>query len=231
MKNLISVFIVLITIVIGSVAFATTNNMLFAFLSTTVTGSVLQAVTGVHLPSISATTMVLANLKTTPSGSVNPGGGRKVWIIAKDQFLNDWGHVDVDGEITVAPNLLDGAKFVEMEVADNSLKLDQALKGTTGYQAFETSFELKVAGDYKEQTVAVKKLINTEVVAVIQLNDLQRKSVGSTIFPLTFEISHTTGAKGNDQRGWTLKAKQDGLPSPSYFLASDIVLPMLGVVE
>ena len=64
-------------------------------------------------------------------------------------------------------------------------------------------------------------------VAVIQLNDLQRKTVGSTIFPLTFEISHTTGAKGNDQRGWSLKAKQDGLPKPCFFLATNLVLPIL----
>lgn len=218
---------VIASIALGGLAFAESNNLILGFLTSFATSTALQFVTGIHLQSISATTMILAGIKTTAAGTPNPGGGRKLWIIAKDQFFGDWGNIDVAGEITAAPTLAPNAGFVELEVADNSLKLDQSLKGAVGYQAFETSFEVKIAGDYKEQTVAVSKLINTEVVAIIQLNDLQRKTVGSTIFPLTFEISHTTGAKGNDQRGWTFKAKQDGLPKPSYFLATAVVLPLL----
>lgn len=227
MKKIFSVLMVIASIAVGGLAFVESNNFILGFLTSFATSSVLQYATGIHLQSISATTMVLAGIKTTQAGTPNPGGGRKLWVIAKDQFEEDWGHLAVEGEIALGPELVALAGFVEFEVADNSLKLDQALKGAVGYQAFETAFEVKVAGDYKAQTAAVEKLINTEVVAVIQLNDLQRKSVGSTIFPLTFEINHTTGAKGNDQRGWTFKAKQDGLPKPSYFLKSDIVLPFL----
>lgn len=227
MKNLISVLIVIASLCVGALALFSSGNIPFAFLAVFATSYVFQSVTGIAFRSVGSFTMVLAGIKTTASGTPNPGGGRKVWIIAKNQFTSDWGHVDVAGEITAVPALVALAGWVELEVADNSLKLDQALKGAAGYQAFETGFELKIAGDYKEQTVAVTKLINTEVVAVIQLNDLQRKTVGSTIFPLTFEISHTTGAKGNDQRGWSLKAKQDGLPKPCFFLATNLVLPIL----
>lgn len=218
---------VIASIAIGSFAFAETNNLILGFLVSYGTSTALQYATGIHLQSVSHATMVLAPIRTTTAGTPNPGGGRKLWIIAKDQFESDWGHEAVAGEITAQPDLAANAVFVELEVADNSLKLDQSLKGAVGYQAFETAFEVKIAGDYKEQTAAVEKLINTEVVAVIQLNDLQRKSVGSTIFPLTFEITHTTGARGNDQRGWTFKAKQDGLPKPSYFLKSDVVIPLV----
>lgn len=227
MKKILALLIVIVSIAVGGFAFAESNNFLLSFLFSFGASTTLQYATGIHLQSISYTTMVLAPIRTTAAGTPNPGGGRKLWLIAKDQFDADWGHEAVEGEITAQPDLVANSVFVELEVADNSLKLDQSLKGPVGYQAFETAFEVKVAGDYKAQTVAVEKLINTEVVAVIQLNDLQRKSVGSTIFPLTFEISHTTGAKGSDQRGWTFKAKQDGLPKPSYFLKSDVVIPVV----
>ncbi len=228
MKNLAQGLIVLFSLACGLFSFATTENLIAASAATYVASYGLQVFTGVGLTSFSSFSCVLAALKTTACGEANPGGGFKVWVIAKDQFVGNWGHIGLGvATIMTAPTLADGAGFVELEVADNSLKLDQSMKGAVGYQSFETSFEVKVAGDFDHQTLAVRKLLNTEVVAVIQLNDLQRKSVGSTIFPLTFEISHTTGAKGSDQRGWTLKAKQDGLPLPCFFIDKDVVLPLL----
>ncbi len=228
MKTFAQLLIVLFSLAVFGISVSYTDNIVFSSLASFAFSYVMQSVFGIQINSLEGfSTMVLAHIRTTSAGTPNPGGGRKLWIIAKDQFTADWGHIAVAGEITAAPTLAAQAGFVELEVADNSLKLDQALKGSAGYQAFETAFEVKIAGDYKEQTVAVEKLINTEVIAVIELNDLQRKTVGSTIFPLTFEITHTTGAKGSDQRGWTFKAKQDGLPKPSFFLKSDVVIPVL----
>lgn len=224
MKTILKIGIVLVSLFSGILTLYFTGNIIAFALATYATSAALQAVTNVSLEGLTALMLVLAPIKKTSSGTPNPGGGRKVWICAVDRFTADWGTDAVNGKISVAPTLLPDSGFVELEVSDNSLKLDQALKGAVGYQAFETSFEMKIAGDYEHQTSAVEKLINTEVVAVFQLNDLQRKTVGSTIFPLTFEISHTTGAKGSDQRGWTLKAKQDGLAKPSFFLASTVTL-------
>ena len=168
---------------------------------------------------------VITAINRTACGKPNPGGGRKVWIIPVDQFTADWGYSATGGIVTVSPPV-GTSKFVELQVSDNSLKLDQMMKGAIGYQSFDGNFEIKIAGDTPAQTAAVEQLLNTEVVAVILLNDLQRKTVGSTIFPLSFEINHTTGAKGNDPRGWTLKAKNDGMGTPSYFLADTISLPI-----
>lgn len=230
--NLKIIGIFLVSLFAGVLSFNITNGNLIAFAVVTyLSSAALQAVTKVSIEGFVSFMLVLAPIKKTASGTPNPGGGRKVWICAVDRFTADWGHIAVEGEILAAPTMVVDSGFVELEVSDNSLKLDQALKGAVGYQAFETSFELKIAGDYVDQTTAVEKLINTEVVAVFQLNDLQRKTVGSTIFPLTFEITHTTGGKGSDQRGWTFKAKQDGLPKPSYFLKSTVTLPLQEEVE
>jgi hypothetical protein len=226
MKTIITITLVALSLFAGGLAFASTDNLIVGSLTSYSTSFVLQTLTGISIQNIGSFNIVLAALKTTEEGTPNPGGGRKVWIAAKTQFASDWGHESVEGEIVVAPPMVANNKFVEIEVADNSLKFDQNLKGAAGYQSIEGSFEVKLAGDYKAQTLAVEKLINTEVVAVFQENDLQRKVIGSTIFPLTFEISHTTGAKGSDPRGWTLKAKQDGLPKFSNFLATTVVIPV-----
>lgn len=226
MKPFLNFAIVFISIVAGLLALNYTGNIIAFAIATYLTSFALQALTSISFESALPTLLVLVPIKKTASGTPNPGGGRKVWIAPVDIFTAEWGNTGVAGKISTAPTMVVDSGFVELEVSDNSLKLDQALKGPVGYQAFETSFELKIAGDYADQTVAIEKLINTEVVAVFQMNDLQRKTVGSTIFPLTFEITHTTGAKGSDQRGWTLKAKQDGLPRPSFFLETTVTLPL-----
>jgi hypothetical protein len=168
---------------------------------------------------------VLSHLKKTTCGLGNPGGGRNVWIAPVDAFVGDWGHIeDENGVVSVAPVMVTGYKWVELEVSEKSLKLLQNLKGSAGYQSWETTFELKVAGMSPEQRLAVEKLVNTEVVAVVRMNDLQKVIVGNTIFALEFEITHDSGAKGSDQRGYTLKAKNDGLSKSCPFLDESIIL-------
>lgn len=224
MKKFLIIPLLLLSIVAGLSVFAESGNVLAAGLVTygaSYLGS--HFLPAVNLPSFTFCT--LAHVKRAACGTPNPGGGHKLWLAPADQFLDEWGQQHTAGVIQAMPTFEVGfAGWIECEVSDNSLKLDQALKGAAGYQAWENSFEVKVAGDTAAQTVAISKLVNTEVVAVIELNDLQRKNIGSTLFPLTFEISHTTGAKGSDQRGWTLKAKNDGLSYPSFFLKSDLVL-------
>ncbi|OIN55495.1 hypothetical protein BLX24_30060 [Arsenicibacter rosenii] len=117
---------------------------------------------------------------------------------------------------------------MEASISDNSLKLDEALKGATGYQSWEQMLELKIAGHTKEQCAAIDKLLNSEVVAVARSNDGKRIVLGSSYLGLQFEITHTTGAKGSDRREWTLKAKQDGYMFGYCLLADSVTLP--GVV-
>lgn len=228
MKKFLIIPILLLSFFAGFEVFSHSGNALAAGL-TTFSLSYLGSFLAPALPSFSSLLCTLAHVKRAPCGTPNPGGGHKLWLAPADQFSTEWGQVHTEGVIQTAPTFEAGfAGWIECEVSDNSLKLDQSLKGASGYQAWESTFEVKVAGDTAAQTVAVTKLVNTEVVAIIELNDLQRKNIGSTLFPLSFEITHTTGAKGSDQRGWTLKAKNDGLSYPSFFLKSDIALSVAG---
>lgn len=157
----------------------------------------------------------LAAINRTPQQTVNPGGGRRLFLCPTDQFTAEWPkRADITaGELTGVPAMVVGppvGTFIEVQVSDNSLKADEALKGPTGYQSWEQMLEVKIAGFGKEQCAAIEKLINTEVVAVVILTDGQRIVLGTSLMGLQFEVTHTTGAKGGDRREWTLKAKNDG---------------------
>lgn len=229
MKKFLIIPILLLSFLAGFEVFSQTGNAIAAGLTTfslSYAGSFVSPVTS--FPSLLCT---LAHVRRAACGTPNPGGGHKLWLAPVDQFAGEWGQAHIEGVIQAGPSFDPSFEgWIECEVSDNSLKLDQSLKGASGYQAWENSFEVKVAGDTAAQTVAVTRLVNTEVVGVIELNDLQRKNIGSTLFPLSFEITHTTGAKGSDQRGWTLKAKNDGLSYPSFFLKPDIVLAVAPAV-
>ena len=157
----------------------------------------------------------LAAINRTPQQTVNPGGGRRLFLCPTDQFTAEWPkRADITaGELTAVPAMVTGppvGTFIEVQVSDNSLKIDEALKGPTGYQSWEQMLEVKVAGYNKEQCAAIEKLINTEVVAVVILTDGLRVVLGTSLMGLQFEVTHTSGAKGGDRREWTLKAKNDG---------------------
>ena len=172
----------------------------------------------------------LAPIKRPGQGQPNPGGGRRLWLIGVDSITGEWPkRADIiGGELAVAPTLATGTPaptFVEVDVSDNSLKIDEALKGAAGYQSWEQSIEVKIAGFNKDQVAGIEKLLNQEVVAVVLSNDGTRIVVGSNLNGLQFEIMNTSGAKGSDRREWTLKAKQDGYMFGYQPLASTVVIP------
>lgn len=214
----------------SAVAFAT-NNVLAGVVAMPLATAGFQAVTGLSLfEPTTAAYATLAAIPRTPQQTINPGGARRLFLIATDQFAAEYPKRSLitDGQITAAPTFITGTPapaFVEVQVSDNSLKLDGSLKGSTGYQSWEQSLEVKIAGYTKEQCAAIDKLINTEVVAAVVMNDGQRVIAGSSFMGLQFEVMHTTGAKGSDRREWTLKAKQDGYMFNYMPVADSIAIP------
>ncbi|MCK8493788.1 hypothetical protein M0L20_18120 [Spirosoma sp. RP8] len=90
----------------------------------------------------------LSPIKRPAQGEANPGGGRKLWLIGVDSIVGEWpkkGDI-VDGEIINPPVLAASAVFIEVAVSDNSLKIDQNMKGSSGYQSWEQMIEVKIAG-------------------------------------------------------------------------------------
>ena len=226
-----SILVGLILLLIGSSVAVATDNVVAGLVSIPVVSAGFQFATGYQLFDYKvAAFTALAAIPRTKQQTINPGGGRRLFLIATDNFAAEWPKKSeiVEGEITEAPTLLAGPPaptFVEVQVSDNSLKLDGALKGATGYQSWEQSLEVKIAGYTKEQCAAIEKLINTEVVAVSILNDGVRTVSGTSFLGLQFEVTHTTGAKGSDRREWTLKAKNDGYMHNYLPLAEEITIP------
>ncbi|UHG93369.1 hypothetical protein [Spirosoma oryzicola] len=196
-----------------------------------------QLVTGQSLFSGSGLAFgALTAVKKPEQGVANPGGGRRLFLAPVDGISGEWPKKAdiIEGELTVAPTMtaavvgppaIPAGAFIEVSVSDNSLKTDGALKGPTGYQSWEQSLEVKIAGFTKAQCAAIDKLLNQEVVAVVTMTDGQRAVLGSNFLGLQFEITHTSGAKGSDRREWTLKAKQDGYMFNYPILAASVTIP------
>ncbi|OJW76339.1 hypothetical protein [Spirosoma sp. 48-14] len=221
----------LVILAMGALVATSTQNVLVGVAAMPLTAYLFQAATGIWL--YDSTGLALATLAAIPRTAqqlANPGGGRRLFLMPTDQFTAEWPkRADiVGGESAVAPTLATGIPvptFVEVQVSDNSLKIDQALKGATGYQSWEQSLDVKIAGYNKEQVAAIDKLLNTECVAVVILTDGKRVVVGSSFLGIQFEITHTSGAKGSDRREWTLKAKQDGYMFGYVPLADSVTIP------
>lgn len=231
MNTFLKVLLSLVLILTSTVVTVATQNPLAGLAVIIAVPTGFQWVTGLSLyDGGTAAYCVLVGIKRTACQTANPGGGRRLFLIAADQIEGEWPKRSLitEGELTAAPTMKTGGTaptFVEVEVSDNSLKLDQGLKGAVGYQSYEQSLEVKVAGYGKGQVAAIEKLLNTEIVAAALLNDGQLAIVGTSINGLQFEITHTTGAKGGDRREWTMKAKQDGYMHGYLPLASTVTLP------
>lgn len=233
LKVLMGIALVLLSALVAQA----TDNVLAGVATIPVVSYTFQAFTGFSLFAAEGLAFgALSAIKRPGQGVPNPGGGRRLFLIGVDGLTAEWPkRADITaGELTVAPPLaaaqagppaVPAATFVEVDVSDNSLKIDQALKGASGYQSWEQSLDVKIAGYTKEQVAAIEKLLNQEVVAVVLSTDGNRIVVGSSFNGLQFEITHTSGAKGSDRREWTLKAKQDGFMFGYQLLASTIVIP------
>lgn len=225
------VFMGIALLLLSALVADATGNVLAGILTIPIVSYGFQAVTGLSFFSGPVAFYgALAAIKRPGQGIANPGGGRRLWLIGIDAFNGEWPKREdiVDGEVTAAPTFLvtvPVAAFVEVDVSDNSLKLDEGMKGAVGYQSWEQGIEVKIAGYNKAQVAGIEKLLNQEVVAVVLSNDGERIVVGTSFNGQQFEIMHTTGAKGGDRREWTLKSKQDGYMHGYLPLATTVVLP------
>lgn len=219
-------------LLVGALVAVATDNVLAGVATLPVVSAGFQIVTGISVfeADSSAAYLTLASIPRTAQNVPNPGGNNKLYLIAVDQITGEWPKRSLitAGEIATAPTLITGTPtptFVEVAISDNSLKIDESLKGAVGYQSWEQGLELKIAGFTKEQCDAIDKLLNTEVIAVVRSNDGKRIVLGSSYQGLQFEVMHTSGAKGSDRREWTLKAKQDGYMFGYCLIADTVTIP------
>ena len=239
MKGVIKYLAAFGLVMIGAMVAHASQNVLLGVAAIPAASYAVQTATGYSLFTGEGLAFgALVGIKRPGQGKANPGGGRRLFVVNVDGLTTDWPkEADiVNGEIITAPPLaaavvgppsVAAAAFVEFDVSDNSLKLDEAMKGAVGYQSWEQGMEVKVAGFSKDQVGAVEKLLNQEVIQVVVQADGTRVVVGTTAIGQQFEVMHTTGAKGGDRREWTLKSKQDGYMHGYLPLASSVVIPGL----
>lgn len=226
-------------VLMAALVAVSTGSVLAGVVSIPVATYGFQAVTGYSLVDGNGLALgALTAIKRPGQGMANPGGGRRLFVAPIDGFSTDWPkEADiVGGEITTAPTLtaavvgppaIPAGAFVEFDVSDNSLKIDQSMKGAVGYQSWEQMIEVKIAGYNKTQVASIEKMLNQEVVGIVLQSDGTRVVVGTVQIGQQFEITHTSGAKGSDRREWTLKSKQDGYMHGYLPLASTVVIPGL----
>ncbi|MDQ1089002.1 hypothetical protein [Siphonobacter sp. SORGH_AS_1065] len=154
----------------------------------------------------------LVDLDGSSEGSPNPGGTRNLLIIARKDIVGVWpkeGDI-VDGEIVNPPVLVDGKKFAEYEFPDGTFKLGDSASGDPGFMSYKHTIEFMLAGFNKKIVNEMRKHLNTPSVVIGELNDGVFGVAGASDNGLYVKSDFTSGGKGNDKRGYTVKGEQDG---------------------
>jgi len=232
MKNkLIGAVFALFAVLLGFGAYATQNPIeaIVAF------GAVATSVAHFANIPMNASTLFcvpLVNLPRSECQKPNPGGNRKFYVAACEDFTAEWPkEADVDdttGLVTVAPPLAVGKFFAEIEFTDNTAKADYAKEGDEGHQSYKHMAECKLSGYNGKQYLALKKFLNMRFVLVSKHGDKSMVVYGTSEDGLSMKETHTTGVKGNDKREFTLKMEQDGLDLAPPILGAAITVPVLG---
>lgn len=165
------------------------------------------------------------NLDGTSYQKSNAGGLRTVLVILSAGLVGNWPkEADVTaGEIVTAPTLAATYEFAQYEFPDGTAQISSELKGDPGFQSYSHSIELMVAGFSKEIQAELKSHLNAGAVWIVEMNDGSYAVVGSSDNPLFSTRSFTTGKKGSDKRGFTLKGTQDGFMIDIMPLATSVV--------
>ena len=173
----------------------------------------------------------LVKVNKTLCQKANPGGNRKFLVIACDDFTAEWPkEADINpttGLCSVAPPLTVGKLFAEIDFTDNTAKADYAKEGDEGHQSYKHMGECKLSGYNGSQFAALRMFLNMRFVLVAKQGDGTFVVYGTSEEGLSMKETHTTGAKGNDKKEFTLKMDQDGLSFAPVILAPTVVIPVL----
>lgn len=157
----------------------------------------------------------------------NPGGAYRVWAIPADQ-IDGYFPIESDIEqslLSAFPTLKNNTTVVEFFATPKTLKTDQNLTGNKNHQSWEQLAELKIAGYNAQQCAAIEKLLNVDIILIVEFFDGLIICLGSATLGLEVEVSHTSGATATDRREWTIKAKNSGYMHGYLPFASNVKFP------
>lgn len=146
------------------------------------------------------------------TGSANPGGNRKIAVIAASAIIGNWPTeaLTSTGEITAAPTLAAGAKWALYELPENTISWDSEETGDQGYQQFKHMLQFNMAKTTKEVNAELRKHVNAKSVFIVEGNDDQWHAVGSKQNPIVTKKTAKSGIRGSEQRGHLVKGESEG---------------------
>lgn len=184
-----------------------------------------------------------ANLRNIAEQVANPAGIRRIGVIAVRDLapgVLDWPKVvgatpDVDlatMSVTTALPVATGKTVAVIEPADNSAFADFENQGDRYYQSYKISMGLDIAGLTKEQSIEIRKYLNTGCIFFMEYHDGSVRVYGSKLAPIVLKSKGTSGKKGGDKRGYTMTGDNDSLCTEPPFYPDTLALPgMLGDEE
>jgi hypothetical protein len=179
------------------------------------------------------TLTALSNLNGSSEGEENPGGTRKLYVILARHIEGIWPKKAdvVDGQIINLPDVVDGAGFAEYDFPDGTFSLTDSQDGDPGFQSYKQATSFMLAGFGAKKAAEVKKHLNSGSVVIGEMNDGSFAVAGSSDNAIYHKFSFSSGAKGNDKRGYTGKGEQDGFMWGILPLKPELVatLPLLPV--
>jgi hypothetical protein len=174
-------------------------------------------------------TVSLANLNGSSYQKPNPGGTRTLLLALSKDISGVWPKSAniVGGELTTGPTMKTDKKWAEYEFPDGTFNLSDDGSGDPGFQSFKHTVEFMIAGFAKDIQVEIMKHLNAGSVIIGELNDGQYFVAGSSDNPIFIKPSGTSGKKGNDKRGYTMKGEQDGFMWPLTPLSTSVATALV----
>lgn len=158
----------------------------------------------------------------------NAPGVSKVFAVLARQVVGSWPSKatidEAECEVTEMPSLVQGASWVEYAVPHTTAKFDASWAGDPGYETCTHNLDWALASLEKPILKEIRKHLNAGSVFIVKDKNDNYFVVGSSDDPVFQKTKQgTTGAKGNDKKGFTLKGVADGM-NWDYIKLSDEAL-------
>lgn len=155
----------------------------------------------------------------------NVPGIRRFWKIRRKAFTGSWPVLadTTTGEITADPFLKLPEYFVAAEyiVPQNTKDAKFTNLPELGYDNYQHSFDYEMAGMTKDLMAEIMKNRNSDNVYIVEDTDQQLWVLGTSNRGLVETISGGFGKLGNDKRGLTITATNDGFMWPPLPLSEN----------
>ncbi len=121
--------------------------------------------------------------------------------------------------------LEDGAKWVEVYATYESPGIKSAAQGSHDGHSYKVTGEFFHPGETADMARLARAINNTPCLYVVPDNEGKRRLIGTPTHPCVTSVSHDTGKKAADRKGWTIKFETSAVASHVY-LGEEVVVKL-----